>query len=147
LKLKQKPGFKDSDIMPFLAKEQVFQPYLNLLFKSSLSITGHQIHKEKRDVNADLEILQIVEGKRNLIKFQIAVIYAHKKIGMLLCDLDPILEGEGTIFPDADFRDWIEEKLHMLYRATAQGVEPEKQTITPENIRVQDEDEVKSRLT
>ncbi|KAI3846981.1 hypothetical protein MKW92_019923 [Papaver armeniacum] len=172
-RLEVKHLFKDWDIMSFDAKENAFEPYLDLLFRNGLSPSGHHIHKDRSDVNADLEILQklhnqlerdMVEGKRNRIKRQIAVVYALKKIGMLLSDLDRINKGEGTIFPDADFRDWIREKLQnedwedylefvnrnegdVLYTAAAEGVELEKQTITPENIRVRDEDEVKSRLT
>ncbi|KAI3848697.1 hypothetical protein MKX03_025071 [Papaver bracteatum] len=172
-RLEVKHLFKDWDIMSFYAKQGVFKPYLDLLFRNGLSPIGHYIHKDRSDVNADLEILQklhnqlerdMVEGKRNRIKRQIAVVYALKKIGLLLCDLDRINKGEGTIFPDADFRDWIREKLqnedwedylefvnaeesNVLYTAAAEGVELEKQTITPENIRVKDEDEVKSRLT
>ncbi|KAI3848698.1 hypothetical protein MKX03_025072 [Papaver bracteatum] len=172
-RLELKHLFKDWDIMSFDAKEQAFEPYLDLLFRNRLSTSGHHIHKDRSDVNADLETLQklhnqlerdMVEGKRNRIKRQIAIIYAHKKIGMLLCDLDRINKGEGTIFPDADFRDWIREKLqnedwedylkfvnaeesHVLYAAAVEGVQLEKQTITPENIKVRDVDEVKSRLT
>ncbi|KAI3944702.1 hypothetical protein MKW98_021160 [Papaver atlanticum] len=100
---------------------------------------------------------------RNHFRCQIAIAYAHKKIGMLLRDLDCILKGQGTISPDADFRAWIMEKLNIedwedylhfanaqegdvLFRAAAKGVELEKQIITPETIRVQDEDGFKSRL-
>ncbi|KAI3923751.1 hypothetical protein MKW98_011381 [Papaver atlanticum] len=152
-RLELKHLFNDWDITPFQEKLQVFEPYLDLLFRNGLRTSGHHIHKDRSDVNADLEILQrlhnqlerdIAEGKRYRIKHQIA--------------------GEGTIFPDADFRDWMVEKLRnedwedylefvnaneadVLYRAAAQGVELEKQTITSESIRVRDTDEVKSRLT
>ncbi|KAI3844004.1 hypothetical protein MKW92_016955 [Papaver armeniacum] len=81
----------------------------------------------------------------------------------MLRDLDCILKGQGTVTPNADFRAWIMEKLNIedwedylhfadaheqdvLFRAAAEGVELEKQIITPETIRVQDVDGFKSRL-
>ncbi|RZC57207.1 hypothetical protein C5167_004504 [Papaver somniferum] len=107
--------------------------------------------------------LDVAQGMRNHFRCQIAIAYALKKIGMLLRYLDGILKGQGTISPDADFRAWIMEKLNIedwedylhfanaregdvLFTAAAKGVELEKQIITPETIRVQDEDGFKSRL-
>ncbi|KAI3944750.1 hypothetical protein MKW98_021208 [Papaver atlanticum] len=128
--------------------------------------------ENRTEVLADLELLEklrtlleldVADGIRNNYRRQIAIIYALKKIGMLLGELDRILKGQGTISPDADFRDWIVEKLNnedledylqftnakepdVLLRAAAKGDELEKQIITPETIRIQDVDGFKSRL-
>ncbi|KAI3846998.1 hypothetical protein MKW92_019940 [Papaver armeniacum] len=151
--------------MTFKEKERVFSPYLNTLVFSCQRITGYQIHKDRSEVLADLDLLEklvtlleldVAEGMRNHFRCQIAIAYALKKIGMLLRDLD-------CISPDADFRAWIMEKLNIedwedylhfanvregdvLFGAAAEGVELEKQIITPETIRVQDVDGFKSRL-
>ncbi|KAI3846985.1 hypothetical protein MKW92_019927 [Papaver armeniacum] len=167
-----KDVFKNWDTMSYNEKEWKFKPYVNLLRIACLCLTAHRIHKDRNYIDPNLEFLQklltllepnIIQGKQNLLKHQIGLVYAHKKVAMLLCQLDRICKGVGAIYLDAEFRYWAIEKLgnkdwedflesleasekDVLYRATAQGVEIEKQTITRENIWVQHPYELKSRL-
>ncbi|KAL5716276.1 hypothetical protein ACHQM5_007195 [Ranunculus cassubicifolius] len=159
---------KDWDTKPYQVKKWVFRPYLHRLF-----ITRPQIHKDRNDVLADLEVLKdllaalkpdIAQGQTNYIQFQIAVIYAHKRLGMLLQEVDRKLR-EGIIIPvpDSDFQKWIHQELSnadwegslefvneaeplVLRKAKAKGVQIKEQTITQKDIDVVNPDDIRNRL-
>ncbi|KAI3844013.1 hypothetical protein MKW92_016964 [Papaver armeniacum] len=164
-RLELKDLFLDWGKMPYKEKELVFHSYLHLLYKNV------HIERSKSDVNIDLGILKelqttlednIVDGERNYTQYEIAVIHAVKKIGMMLQELQHILE-EGIIKPDDEFRKWIEQQLYnedwveyledanarepqVVKEANALGIPINEQILTLGEIRDENPDEVKRRF-
>ncbi|KAI3848699.1 hypothetical protein MKX03_025073 [Papaver bracteatum] len=167
-------------LMSEIKKELVFETYLHLLFRNSLSTSGYHIHKDgsKSDVNVDWGILKvhktlhflfqttlednIVDGERYYTQYQIAVIHAVKKVGMMLQELRHILE-EGIIKPDDEYRKWIEQQLHnedwveypeeantrepqVVKEANALGIPINEEILSLREIRDENPDEVKRQF-
>ncbi|KAI3943336.1 hypothetical protein MKW92_038906, partial [Papaver armeniacum] len=154
-----------NDWYPFLDGEGIISEYVRLL-----NTTNPNIHETRSDIHVDLGILRDLlpklehehaEAKKEFFNAQLSNIYTYRKRSMVLHELHGLLLKK---IPD-DLRRWIKQLLvaddewtdilafsdereeELMRQASSKGVLLTKQTIEPEQFKVDNLDLVRDRFT